>query len=74
MNDNSAAMYQDNDLRGIDVDVLSYKPLNKSKIVISPNNTISLVSRQCPYCGHVGGYFHDYYPKQIRNENGMKEK
>jgi hypothetical protein len=74
MNDNSSTVYQNNDLNDIGVDVLSYKPLKKPKILISPDKSISLVSKQCPYCGHVGGHFHDCYPKQIRNEKGMKEK
>jgi len=74
MNDNSSTIYQISDLKDSGVDVLSYKPLKKPKIIISPNKCISLVSRQCPYCEYVGGYFHDYYPKQIRNKNGMKEK
>jgi DNA-directed RNA polymerase subunit RPC12/RpoP len=74
MDDNNYIIEQIRDLRNVGVNMLSYKPLKESDILISPDKTISLVSRKCPYCGHVGGHYHDFYGKQMRNKRGMKEK
>jgi len=65
---------QISDLTGMGVNTLSLKPIEKPKILISPDKTISLVNKVCPYCKNVGGHYHDVYEKQLRNENGMKEK
>ncbi|MCL2115047.1 MAG: hypothetical protein FWH29_02365 [Methanobrevibacter sp.] len=42
--------------------------------MISPDKTISFVTKRCPYCKHIGGHYHDVYTKQIRNKNSIKEK
>ena len=74
MNHDNRSTEQISELRDSGVETLSYKPLKKPKTLISPDKTISLVFRVCPYCGHVGSDIHDVYPKQIRNKDGMKEE
>jgi len=65
---------QISDLTCMGVNILSLKPIEKLRILISPDKTISLVNKICPYCKNVGGHYHDIYEKQFRNKNGMKEK
>jgi len=65
---------KNSDFIGIGNNILSLKPLDQPKLLISPDNNISLVNRICPYCKSGGGHYNDVYEKQIRNENGIKEK
>jgi hypothetical protein len=74
MNSNETKNKYVDDSHDINVNTLSFKPVEKPSILISPDNIISLVVRKCPYCRHVGGHYHDVYDKKIRNKNGIKEK
>jgi len=65
---------KNSDFIDIGNNILSLKPLDQPKILISPDNNISLVHRICPYCNSGGGHYNDVYDKQIRNKEGIKEK
>ena len=74
MGNNESEIEQISDFTDIGVNILFLKPNKVPKLLISPDKTISLVTRKCPYCNYVGGHYHDVYEKQIRNKDGIKEK
>ena len=74
MGNNEPEIEQVSDLTNERDYILPLKPIEEPKILISPNKTISLVTKRCPHCKHIGGHYHDVYTKQIRNKNSIKEK